>query len=150
MPSPELNNWELPGLNNYRQNVQGEGVFNAPDLALLGLDASQEDCPDMLRLRARVINQGALGVPAGVPVAFYEGTTPMADALIGVVRTPGPLLPGQSALLEVAWDVAGMPPFSFVAVADDDGTGMGEVAECREDDDAAVASIGGVMCPSLI
>ena len=33
-PTTELDNWTQPGLNNYRQNVQGEGVFNAPDLTV--------------------------------------------------------------------------------------------------------------------
>jgi hypothetical protein len=34
VPLVEDDNWAQPGLNNYRQNVQGDGVFNAPDLAI--------------------------------------------------------------------------------------------------------------------
>src|SRR5690606_33492417 len=34
VPALETDNWQQPGLNNYRQNVQGEGVFNAPDLTV--------------------------------------------------------------------------------------------------------------------
>ncbi|HRI09098.1 MAG TPA: hypothetical protein PKW35_14850, partial [Nannocystaceae bacterium] len=32
VPDVENDNWTTPGLNNYRQNSQGAGVFNAPDL----------------------------------------------------------------------------------------------------------------------
>jgi hypothetical protein len=45
VPLVEDDNWSVPGLNNYRQNVQGDGVFNAPDLAVelsIGLDPCDE------------------------------------------------------------------------------------------------------------
>ncbi len=151
VPSPERDNWTVEGLNNYRQNVQGEGVFNAPDLALLGLEVSLERCSEgELLLRARVTNRGALGVAAGVPVAFYEGRPDARGMLLGVVRTTEPLLPGQSTVVELAVPA---PPegsdLEAVAVVDDDGMGSGEVAECREDDPEATASIGAVSCPTL-
>ena len=147
--SPEPDNWTLPGLNNYRQNVQGEGVFNAPDLVLLGLSVELEGCPERLRLVARVANEGALGVPAGVAVAFYEGSEAMPGALLGVQRTSGPLLPGESETVSLEVDVpAGEPPYGFFARVDDDGTGMGGVAECDEDDGAA--SIASVQCPRIM
>ncbi len=151
VPSPERNNWTVEGLNNYRQNVQGEGVFNAPDLALLGLEASLERCAaGELLLRARVTNRGALGVAAGVPVAFYEGRPDARGMLLGVVRTTEPLLPGQSTVVELAVPapMAGSE-LEAVAVVDDDGMGSGEVAECREDDPEATASIGAVACSRL-
>ncbi len=147
--SPEPDNWTLPGLNNYRQNVQGEGVFNAPDLVLLGLSAELDGCPERLRLVARVGNEGSLGVPAGVAVAFYEGSEAMPGALLGVARTRGPLLPGASEEVSVEVDVpAGEPPYAFFARVDDDGTGSGSVAECDEDD--GTAAIASVQCPSLM
>ena len=41
IPLVEENNWQKPGLNNYRQNVQGDGIFNAPDLVVT---SSWEGC----------------------------------------------------------------------------------------------------------
>ncbi len=31
VPAVEVANWKAPGLNNYRQNVQPQGEFSAPD-----------------------------------------------------------------------------------------------------------------------
>ena len=52
--------------------MQGEGVFNAPDLEV-GLEVSLAGCPERVTLRARVSNLGSLGVLPGIPVSFYEG-----------------------------------------------------------------------------
>ncbi|MCA9582265.1 MAG: VCBS repeat-containing protein, partial [Myxococcales bacterium] len=83
IPAVEVDNWSSPGLNNYRQNTQGEGVFNAPDLAIQGLDVTIKGCPKSVILGARVVNEGSLGVAAGVPVSFYYGTPTNPGALIG-------------------------------------------------------------------
>ncbi|HEY8376714.1 MAG TPA: FG-GAP-like repeat-containing protein, partial [Nannocystis sp.] len=94
VPVQEADNWTTPGLNNYRQNVQGEGVFNAPDLTVelaIGLGF----CPQQLELIATVRNEGALGVPAGVVVDFYEGQD-ASGTLLASTTTVGPLLPGGS------------------------------------------------------
>src|SRR5690606_1747298 len=73
-PMMEQDNWTSPGLNNFRQNVQGEGVFNAADLTV-SLAAKLGGCANNeLLLVATIYNEGALGVAAGVDVTFYEGT----------------------------------------------------------------------------
>ena len=95
IPQSENDNWTQPGLNNYRQNVQGEGVFNAPDLEV-DLSVDLGECPDMLGLRARVSNTGDLGAPAGLVVTFYEGTD-ATGAVLGTAMTSVPLLPGVHA-----------------------------------------------------
>ncbi len=130
VPMVELDNWDQPGLNNYRQNVQGDGVFNAPDLAITlaaGLDACASG---QLQLRARVTNLGALGVPMGVEVSFYQGTD-ATGTLLGTAATTAPLLPGQSAVVSIAVP-APEDDTDYYAVVDTGGGGAGAVAECDE------------------
>jgi hypothetical protein len=144
IPRDEPDNWTRADLNNYRQNVQGEGVYNAPDLTLLGLEVSLDACPSMASLRARVANEGSLGVPAGVNVAFHEGTPTARGALLGVVATTVALLPGASTVVSLDVPLTGTPPYEFAAFVDDDGTGAGSITECDEGDGAA--GIGDLDC----
>ncbi len=148
IPASEPRNWETPGLNNYRQNVQGEGVFNAPDLKILALEVRLDGCPTSATLRARVTNEGNLGVEAGVLVAFYPGTPGAPGELLGTAMTTSPLLPGGTTVVELNVPLTGPAPYAFVAVVDDDGTGAGTVAECDEDDNAA--AIGELDCDLLL
>jgi hypothetical protein len=145
IPAVEMDNWSTPGLNDYRQNTQGEGVYNAPDLKVLALEVILDGCPETATLRARITNEGSLGAAAGVPVSFYAGTPSMRGALLGTVSTTVPLLPGGTTVVELA-DVAleGDPPYAFVAVVDDDGSDAGVVTECDEDDNAE--GIGDLDC----
>lgn len=147
IPAIEADNWTTPGLDNYRQNTQGEGVFNAPDLAIIALDVSLRSCPTSVLLRARIRNEGTLGVPAGVPVTFGRGTPDASLGVVGVASTTVPLLPGGSTVVELEAALEGEAPFSFYAIVDDDGTGAGVVLECEEDDNDAV--ISGVDCDIL-
>ncbi len=151
VPRQEPANWSFnnappgstaPALNNFRQNVQGEGLFNAPDLVAKDLAEVTNECKGTLRLRVRVLNQGALGVLAGIPVAFYAepGGPGTPRELLAVGQTTLKLLPGMSEIVEVAWQPPqGQPwPLPVVAVVDDDGTGSGgNSAECVEDNNTA-------------
>jgi hypothetical protein len=139
----EDTNWVQPGLNNYRQNVQGDGVFNAPDLAVelsIGLDQCEAN---MLVLRARVTNLGALGVFPGVAVSFHRGTS-AAGPVIGSGTTTVPLLPGQSTIV-TAGVVAPQVLTDYFATVD--GAAPGAIAECDEanNDDATT----GAACPGI-
>jgi hypothetical protein len=148
VPADETPNWSVPRLNNFRQNVQGEGVFNAADLKVLALEVSLDGCPSSGTLRARISNEGSLGAPAGVPVAFYMGEPSALGDLLGVGMTEVALLPGQSTVVELMVDLSGMPPFDFVAVVDDDGAGGSLIEECDEEDNAT--AIGDLDCSILI
>ena len=136
-PVQENDNWTTPGLNNYRQNVQGEGVFNAPDLSV-DLNAELAACAMMqLEVVATVRNQGALGVPAGLEVSLYEGVD-ANGILIGTQMTTDPLLPG--AQTEVSWLIPFNPgdPALDLFVTVDGSPGVGSVLECDEtNNDAA-------------
>lgn len=149
IPAVPASNWEVEGLNNFRQNSQGEGVFNAPDLQV-GLEVRLDGCPSMATLRARVSNEGNLGVEAGVPVVFYAGTLEMRGAEVGRSLTTRPLLPGASEVVEVSVEL----PFveggvSFVVEVDGAEAGAEDgTEECREDNNDA--GLDGVECSLLI
>ncbi len=130
VPMSEVDNWDQPGLNNYRQNVQGDGIFNAPDLAL-DLSAGLAVCGiGELELRARVSNLGALGVPMGVEVSFWRGTD-ATGALLGTALTTAPLLPGNSTVVTLVVP-APLQDTDYYAAADTAGGGAGVIRECDE------------------
>ena len=125
-PMAELDNWLQPRLNNYRQNVQGDGVFNAPDLTI-DLSVALDMCNvGSLVLRARVSNVGALGVPPGAIVTFHQGTT-NAGPVLGMGATTMPLLPGASTTVSIAV-TAPMTDADYYAEVD--GTAATTTPEC--------------------
>ncbi len=144
-PVAELDNWTSPDLNNYRQNVQGEGVFNAPDLSV-ELAIGVGDCLQLqLQIIATVRNIGALGVPAGVPVTLYEGEDATGVA-IETKLTLEPLLPGASE--QLIWSVdapADGSAASFFVSVDGEDPGLGFVAECDETNNTALTE--SAACP---
>lgn len=139
VPMTESNNWTQPGLNNYRQNVQGDGVFNAPDLTL-GISVGLNLCNSgQYELRARVSNDGALGVPPGAVVTFYEGTS-NAGINLGSSPTTEAILPGGATVvtLEVSAPLVFTDYFAEV-----DGAGVVTVAECDLNNNSAqVTQVG--------
>lgn len=140
-PLDEDDNWTQPGLNNYRQNVQGDGIFNAPDLAV-ELSVGLELCnTGQLNLKARVTNLGALGVPPGVLVEFYAGTS-TTGAPIATRTTAVPLLPGASTTVSAPVPLG---TGAFAVRVDGD---VDEVSECLEDnnsDSTTDASCGVII-----
>jgi hypothetical protein len=94
IPKGETPNWTLPWLNDFRQNVQDKGIFNAPD-AVVSLVA---DCTMPVVAHVSIRNIGQSGLPAGVIANVY--VTP-GDIQVGQVTTTIPLLPGQTQTLDV-------------------------------------------------
>jgi hypothetical protein len=130
VPAQEDANWNQPRLNNFRQNVQPDGLCDAADLQVsvtIGMclpTAEQE-------VEITVTNKGALGVGAGVDVfvQIFDGTT-LVDS--GVVQTTIPLLPGQSEILLFSF-VPTVATVTVNATVDDDGAGGSQYNECIED-----------------
>jgi hypothetical protein len=145
IPAQEDDNWSLSGLNNYRQNVQGEGVFNAPDLSVSGLSVNTSSCPSAVTIQAQIANTGSLGVIAGVPVGFYQGTLP-DGALLGFENTTIALLPGQSQtlLMEFKPEDGDIGPWDFYVTVDDEAAGLSVALECGEDNNEG--SVGAAKC----
>jgi len=139
VPRVEADNWTTPGLNNYRQNVQGGVIGNAPNLAV-SLEAAGRCASSEIRLSAVGRNAGSRGVPAGVSVIFVR-TDVDPEEVVATVATETALLPGGSERITVtASDVPVDVDLTFEvrvdggAVAED-----GVVEECTEDDNVATA-----------
>jgi hypothetical protein len=131
IPAHPQANWRNGRLNNFRQNIQPGGVFDAPDLAVesVGLGGACSGA-QTANVTVTVANRGALGEPAGIPVNVvveHNSTT----TSIATLQTTQRLLPGQTEILSTSWDVpAGFWQDGFVlrAAIDPDG----QINECDE------------------
>ena len=144
VPVSEDPNWLQPGLNNFRQNVQGEGIFNAPDLSVeiaVGLATCLDE---VFEIYVTVRNSGSIGIPAGVPVSLYEGTDANGE-LVGTQMTMQPLLPG--AFQQFVWNVPApaQEPKNYYAAVDGADTDTSAILECNEDNNEG--STETVACP---
>jgi hypothetical protein len=153
VPRDEAPNWSAPRLNNFRQNVQPDGLFDAPDLVAVDLHADTSTCPAEMRLSVRVLNRGAAGAPAGIPVSFWD-VTGGGRTLLGSESTSRPLLPGESELI-----VLGTPfpipagreadVFSFEATINDPAGMRDETFhECDVDNNGS--GVVDFFCPSVM
>ncbi len=94
IPKHQKPNWKQPWLNNFRQNVQDKGVFDAPD-ATVSLSVL---CATPVPLKVSVRNMGLSGLPAGVEIGLFRQGPP--EELLGTVTTENALLPGQTEVIE--------------------------------------------------
>ncbi|MCA9604155.1 MAG: hypothetical protein KC619_01085 [Myxococcales bacterium] len=137
VPRVEERNWQNGRLNNFRQNVQPGGLFDAPDLQITAIELAECLPAGILRIAVTITNEGALGVPPGIAVVANIRTIPDGTVIpLGVQRTTMTLLPGRSEILVFEYTEAGgfsFRDFTVEATADDDGTGMGSYNECLED-----------------
>ena len=96
IPRVEKSNWTLPWLNDFRQNVQDKGLFDAPDATI----SLAVDCGTPVALHPSVRNIGLASLPAGVDVGLYMRVG-ITDTLVGQTATTHALLPGQTEALSV-------------------------------------------------
>ena len=137
IPAQELANWLEPGLNNFRQNVQPDGEFSAPDLVV----ELKRRCPpsDDYALVGRVRNIGEAPAPAGVPVYFYEGEPGNGGVQFAQGVTMNVLYPAQAEDVVVSGDMVpltvqdGTTP---VWVVVDDEEPVHPWKECRTDNNS--------------
>jgi hypothetical protein len=94
IPKVETANWTLPWLNDFRQNVEDQGIFDAAD-AVVALSVA---CTDPPTLTATLRNIGLAGLPANVHVGLYV-VTDAGDTKLGEVVSTNALLPGQSDVM---------------------------------------------------
>jgi len=90
IPAREKRNWTVGWLNNFRQNVQDKGLFNAPDATV----SLKVDCTTPLVLHAYLRNQGLALLPGKVKVGLYklDGTQ---EILMHTATSSVALFPGQ-------------------------------------------------------
>lgn len=130
---PEVN-WLNARFNNFRQNVQPGGLFNAPDATVVSLTC--DPGADKLQVSLVVKNNGALELPAGTPVHVEldkDGAiTPLIDSATNTL-----LLPGQFEILDLDIPLPNdAPPLPFQVRAVVDPANV--VDECIEDNNAGV------------
>lgn len=150
LPRVEEPSWSTH--NSWRLNrLPDEEIFLAPDLRIVALSANTNGCPTNVHLRARLLNAGSRGVPAGVKVSFYGGEPPSRGEYLGTATSTRALLSGEGEWVEID---AFPPPsaddgvFECFAVADEDEARREAHNECLEDNNVGLAS--AVDCSGLI
>lgn len=132
IPKEEKDNWTVPWLNNFRQNVQDKGLFDAPDATVM----ITVDCTSPLVVHLFVRNLGMAVLPAGVTVDVFVMKSGVESA-IGTVQTSEALFPGQ--VKELKFTV----PTTSGATKDDsfgariDPAKNTSFKECRDDNNEA-------------
>ncbi|MCB9506376.1 MAG: hypothetical protein H6698_00595 [Myxococcales bacterium] len=142
IPRVPETNWLNPRMNHWRQNTQPAGIFDAPDLVVLALDAAADACPiAAVDVVVTVENQGALSVPAGaaVEVTLVAGAE---TRRLGTLTTSRRLFPGDEETIEahLVIDSPPEPPYDVLATVDPDE----RINECDETNNAREAF--GVSC----
>jgi hypothetical protein len=125
IPANARDNWSLAWLNNFRQNVQDEGIFDAPDVTV-SLDV---DCGTPPLAHVAVRNAGLAPLPAGVEaevVATDDGS------VLGSVVTTQALLPGQTEILDLTTPAGTEPTAEMYARIVIDPLAAAFI-ECRDD-----------------
>jgi hypothetical protein len=103
-------NWTVDGLNNFRQQVQGElEALDAPDLTAgaggYGTGCDEDD--PVIDLTTMVCNRGTAPIAAGMTVEFWADGEPGADGtLVCTAATATPLDPGECEAVPCEWDPA--------------------------------------------
>jgi hypothetical protein len=129
IPKTETNNWTIPYLNDFRQNVQDKGIFNAPD-AIIALTV---DCSSPVIAHVTIGNAGLSGLPAGVKASVL--LSPAGTDVVDVTTTSS-LLPGQSQTIDVALPATFSSGQTYTATIDVDPVHP-TFHECRADNDTS-------------
>ncbi len=128
IPRLERRNWTLPWLNNFRQNVQQSGLFNAAD-ATVSLAVT---CALPPTLVATVRNLGEAVLPAGVRVDFFSRSADGGEARLGSATTTATLFPGAAQDLRVTTPMGTNPEGTYSARIITDPM-RPTFRECRDD-----------------
>jgi len=131
--SDVLLNWQQPGLNNFRQNVQGDtGYSDFPDItgALSQDNVCVVDSSGEVTLTATVCNRGAKAVGADMPATFYQGD-PADGAILCVSYTQGPV-PVQGCM-DVSCTIDAEITGEITMVVNDNGGGGQTTVECNSE-----------------
>jgi len=134
-------NWRIEGLNNFRQNVQGDlSALGIPDLtAAEGGDPREVDCEPagFGVLEARICNRGLLPMGPGMVVAFADGAIDGPE--LCRAEHPAALPIGTCAEVACTAELGGDDVDVFVVIDPDDA-----IEECWEGNNFAF--FGQVRC----
>ncbi|MEM7437773.1 MAG: VCBS repeat-containing protein, partial [Myxococcota bacterium] len=143
-------NWLNSRLNNFRQNVQPGGLFDAPDFVVR--EILRSDCNStQFTFDVVVGNDGSLSVPPGILTHVAVETLDGARTFdLGTFATTDWLLPGQSERLRVPFEIpddGSVAEVRVVVRVDDDGSGGAQYNECDEDNNQATSN--PISCPTV-
>ena len=147
LPFPEPPSWGAGQSNSFRQNVQGQGVFSAPDLSVCEVRVDMTSCQSTgtASVSAVVYNGGALTANPGLTVDFYAVFDNGQTAHLGQTTTTRSLKPGDSETVSVPWK---QPPQNqsvhVRAVVDEQGL----IGDCHPENNTAT-SANAVKCSPL-
>jgi hypothetical protein len=128
IPKAQKSNWLLPWLNDFRQNVQDKGIFDAPD-ATVSLAVG---CSSPVPFTVEVRNIGQAALPAGAQVGVFKQGMP--ELQVASAKTQKALLGGQVEKIELTGDMNAGTKDSYVArILNNPPT----FHECRTDNDAS-------------
>ena len=142
--SAVVRNWSAEGLNNFRQNVQGDAIPGAaPDLTSGTAGTVCAVSGGTATLSARICNRGTEPVGAGASVLFSDGD-PAADGVeLCTATTAGVLSPGGCESVECTWATPRSPLDIWISADPAGATG-----ECREENNVSIAR--DVRCTGLM
>lgn len=134
-------NWKDPGLNNFRQNVQGDlEALGTPDLTAGG-DVGAVKCNGTIAtIEARVCNRGTLPMTSGTEVSFFDGT--LQGPLLCTAQIPTVLGVAECTIVSCQADLGGKKVDIYVRVDP-----QGQTKECHEINNDAVYR--GVACGEI-
>lgn len=131
-------NWREPGLNNFRQNVQGGlDALGEPDLTVGGQVGTVACKGSVATIEGRVCNRGTLPMVSGTEVRFYDGSE--TGSQLCATPIPQALDVGECTVVSCEADLGGQTKDVFVKV---DPANLSK--ECHENNNAAVYR--GVGC----
>jgi uncharacterized repeat protein (TIGR01451 family) len=121
---------------HYRANPSTflAGVVGLPNLTASYVRVDTRGYPTFVRIYGRIGDMGPAGVPAGVPVAFYDGDPAAGGTLLGVSHTVAAMASSGFEDVSLDWPNPTSGSHTFYVVADDDGAHNGIVTECNESD----------------
>ncbi len=142
-------NWLVAGLNNFRQNIQGDlSPHHSPDMTAGGGSFNGASCDEngTLTLQVRACNRGTNPVAAGIQLGFYAGDPDLAETKkICQAETTQTLAAGACEIIECTWPDAPEDDPTDITVVADDGN---QRTECIETNNRAV--IHDVTCSGVV
>jgi hypothetical protein len=115
IPQKPINNWDL--YNNFRQNQMDE-PFGCKDVSSSYIRFDLSDCPNSVKITARIGNASNLHVPAGTQVSFYLGNPSGSGRLLAEKTIENPIGPGNWIDISISMNNPGTQIINIFVVAD--------------------------------
>ncbi|MCC6665900.1 MAG: VCBS repeat-containing protein [Polyangiaceae bacterium] len=141
VPSKEVANWTVAGLNNFRQNKQPGSELSAPDATV----SVKPRCSGAFGVLVEVRNLGSAPLPPGMKVEVFSGNPP-SGTLLATTATTLPLYAAQAEVLVVDLSTAPADVKSGATPVYATVTPPTGVVECRTDNNSSQAA--SAVCSS--